>query len=204
VPSIEETDAIWDLTAHIFDMAVGQCARWSGEGLELTVAVNLSGAVLLDRRLVRELDAIVCRHGCTPSALEIEITEGALVRDPAGATRVLEQIAELGVRVIAIDDFGTGYSSLARLHELPLDTLKIDQSFVRRLAAEGDTAIVRSVVDLAHALNLDVIAEGVEDATTAARLADLGCEYLQGYHFSRPLPAAELEAWLAAPRVEAA
>ncbi|MFL5839357.1 MAG: EAL domain-containing protein, partial [Thermoleophilaceae bacterium] len=119
-----------------------------------------------------------------------------LVQDPREATRVLRAIAAIGLRVIAIDDFGTGYSSLARLHELPLDTLKIDQSFVRRMAADGDAAIVHSVVDLAHALGLDVIAEGVEDEETAELLAELGCEYLQGYHLGRPLPAHDLIRWL--------
>jgi EAL domain-containing protein (putative c-di-GMP-specific phosphodiesterase class I) len=133
--------------------------------------------------------------------LEIEITEGAMVQDPREAARVLERISEIGLRVIAIDDFGTGYSSLARLHELPLDTLKIDQSFVMRMAGGGDAAVVRSVVELAHALRLDVIAEGVEDEDTAERLLELGAECLQGYCISRPIPAPELEQWVDA-RVE--
>jgi EAL domain-containing protein (putative c-di-GMP-specific phosphodiesterase class I) len=128
--------------------------------------------------------------------LEIEITEGAVVQDPREAAAVLGRIAAIGLRVIAIDDFGTGYSSLARLHELPLDTLKIDQSFVMRMAADGDPAVVRSVIELAHALRLDVIAEGVEDEATARRLSDLGAEYLQGYHVSRPISAHELVSWL--------
>jgi EAL domain-containing protein (putative c-di-GMP-specific phosphodiesterase class I) len=126
----------------------------------------------------------------------LEITEGAVVQDPKAATDVLKQIGDVGLRVIAIDDFGTGYSSLARLHELPLDTLKIDQSFVMRMAAGGDGAIVRSVIELAHALCLDVIAEGVEDAEISERLCELGAEYLQGYHLSRPISAVELGVWL--------
>jgi len=119
-----------------------------------------------------------------------------LVQDPGEASRVLSQIAALGLSVIAIDDFGTGYSSLARLHELPLDTLKVDQSFVKRMARDGDQAVVRSVVDLAHALKMDVIAEGVEDDATAELLHDLGAEFLQGYCISKPLPAADLIEWL--------
>ena len=159
--------------------------------------------MLLDRRLLRELQRLADLYDVPPELLEIEITEGAVVQDPREATQVLKQIGAIGLRVIAIDDFGTGYSSLARLHELPLDTLKIDQSFVMRMAADGDTAVVRSVIDLAHALHLDVIAEGVEDDDTAQRLCELGAEYLQGYHLSRPIPALELEAWLG-ERVQAA
>jgi EAL domain-containing protein (putative c-di-GMP-specific phosphodiesterase class I) len=196
IPAVECTDAIWDLTAYIFDIAFGQCARWRAEGRHIPIALNVSGAVLLDRRLVRELQRLAEQYRVPPNMLEIEITEGAVVQDPREATEVLNRIAEIGLRVIAIDDFGTGYSSLARLHELPLDTLKIDQSFVMRMAADGDPAVVRSVIELAHALWLDVIAEGVEDDETAARLCALGAEYLQGYYLSRPIPPHELVNWL--------
>jgi EAL domain-containing protein (putative c-di-GMP-specific phosphodiesterase class I) len=196
IPAIEQTDAIWDLTSHIFDLAFRQCAEWCDEDRRMCIAVNVSGAVLLDRRLIPELKRLAALHRVPPRMLELEITEGALVNDPREATRVLQQIAAIGLRVIAIDDFGTGYSSLARLHELPLDTLKIDQSFVMRMAADGEVAVVRSVIELAHALGLDVIAEGVEDGTTAGRLAELGAEFLQGYHVSRPIPAHDLEEWV--------
>lgn len=189
IPVIEQTDAIWDLSVHTFGLAFQQCARWRAEGRDIRIAVNLSGAVLLDSRLIPAMKNLARQYGVDPECLELEITEGVLVHDPAEAVRVLREIAAIGLRVIAIDDFGTGYSSLARLHELPLDTLKIDQSFVKRMGATGDDTIVRSVVDLAHALGLDVIAEGVEDGEVAARLARLGCEYLQGYHVSKPLPA---------------
>ena len=119
------------------------------------------------------------------------------MRDPGAATRVLKRITDLGVTVIAIDDFGTGYSSLARLHELPLDTLKIDQSFVMRMASEDDETVVRSIVDLAHALGLTVIAEGVEDEATWARLAEMDCDFVQGYVLARPLPPEQFSEWLA-------
>jgi EAL domain-containing protein (putative c-di-GMP-specific phosphodiesterase class I) len=200
IPALEQTNAMWDLTCHIFDLSLAQCAEWRREGFDIHIAVNLSGTVLLDKRLVGELERLADRHRVPPDMLEVEITEGALVQDPREATRTLRSIAAIGLRVIAIDDFGTGYSSLARLHELPLDTLKIDQSFVHRMAADGDTAIVHSVVDLAHALGLDVIAEGVEDARTAALLCELGCEYLQGYHLGRPLPAHDLVQWIGRAR----
>jgi EAL domain-containing protein (putative c-di-GMP-specific phosphodiesterase class I) len=196
IPAVEGTPAIWDLTAHIFELAFAQCAAWCREGHAIPIAVNVSGAVLLDRRLVPELHALSKKYEVPPKMLEIEITEGALVQDPREATRVLQQIARLGLSVIAIDDFGTGYSSLARLHELPLDTLKIDQSFVMRMARDGDPAVVRSVIELAHALNMDVIAEGVETEAIARHLHELGTEHLQGYFISKPLSPADLLEWL--------
>jgi EAL domain-containing protein (putative c-di-GMP-specific phosphodiesterase class I) len=196
IPALEATPTIWNLSADIFEMAFAQCAEWCRQGHGIPIAVNVSGAVLLDRRLIPELRRLSVRHRIPARMIELEITEGAIVRDPAEAARVLKQIGEIGLSVIAIDDFGTGYSSLARLHELPLNTLKIDQSFVMRMARDGNPAIVGSVIDLAHALGMDVIAEGVEDGETADQLGELGAEYLQGYHLSRPLPPAEIVDWL--------
>jgi len=196
IPALEGTPAIWDLSAHIFDLAFRQCAEWCEQGRRIPIAVNVSGAVLLDKRLIPEIRSLADKYRTPSKLIELEITEGALVQDPSEASRVLSRIAALGLSVIAIDDFGTGYSSLARLHELPLDTLKVDQSFVKRMARDGDQAVVRSVIDLAHALKMDVIAEGVEDDATAELLHDLGAEFLQGYCISKPLPAADLIEWL--------
>jgi EAL domain-containing protein (putative c-di-GMP-specific phosphodiesterase class I) len=196
IPALEGTPAIWDLSAHIFELAFRQCAEWCEQGRRIPIAVNVSGAVLLDKRLIPEIRSLADKYRTPSKLIELEITEGALVQDPSEASRVLSRIAALGLSVIAIDDFGTGYSSLARLHELPLDTLKVDQSFVKRMARDGDQAVVRSVIDLAHALKMDVIAEGVEDDATAELLHDLGAEFLQGYCISKPLPAADLIEWL--------
>jgi EAL domain-containing protein (putative c-di-GMP-specific phosphodiesterase class I) len=196
IPALERTPAIWDLTEHIFELAFAQCAQWCAAGRRIAIAVNVSGAVLLDRRLIPTLKRLADEYRVPPTMIELEITEGALVQDPGEAAKVLGQIEDIGLSVIAIDDFGTGYSSLARLHELPLNTLKIDQSFVMRMAHDGNPAIVHSVIELAHALGMDVIAEGVEDGATAAQLTELGAEYLQGYHLSRPLPSNEILEWL--------
>jgi EAL domain-containing protein (putative c-di-GMP-specific phosphodiesterase class I) len=198
VPLIEVSDVVWPFTLRVFELAIRQWRVWRGEGLDLRIAVNVSAAILADRRLADELASLLARHEVPAGALEIEVTEGAVMRDPTAATRVLKGIADLGVGVIAIDDFGTGYSSLARLHELPLDTLKIDQSFVMRMAREGDDTVVRSIIELAHALGMTVIAEGVEDAPTWDQLAALGCDFVQGYGLTRPLPPDELSRWLAA------
>jgi EAL domain-containing protein (putative c-di-GMP-specific phosphodiesterase class I) len=132
------------------------------------------------------------------SALEVEITESSIMADPTRSSDVLRSLRALGVR-IAIDDFGTGYSSLAHLKQLPVDVLKVDRSFVSdMLGDESDRIIVRSTIDLAHNLGLRVVAEGVEDEATADLLAQLGCDQAQGYHFSRPMPAAQLLPWLRA------
>jgi EAL domain-containing protein (putative c-di-GMP-specific phosphodiesterase class I) len=203
IPAVEGTTAIWDLTEHIFEMAFRQCAEWCEEGLHVPIAVNVSGAVMLDKRLIPKLRELSGRYRMPEKMVELEITEGALVQDPREAARVLKQIATLGLSVIAIDDFGTGYSSLSRLHELPLDTLKVDQSFVMRMASDGDSAVVRSVIELAHALKMDVIAEGVEDEATARWLCEMGAECLQGYYVSKPLPAADLVEWLSRESVTA-
>jgi EAL domain-containing protein (putative c-di-GMP-specific phosphodiesterase class I) len=196
IPALEATPAIWDLSSHIFEMAFRQCREWCEAGRDIRIALNVSGAVLLDKRLIPTIRGLARRYELPPRQIEHDITEGALVQDPREATRVLEQIAAMGLSVIAIDDFGTGYSSLSRLHELPLDTLKVDQSFVMRMAREGDDAIVRSVIDLAHALGMEVIAEGVEDEQAAKHLCELGAEYLQGYYVSKPLSPGDLVDWL--------
>jgi EAL domain-containing protein (putative c-di-GMP-specific phosphodiesterase class I) len=197
ISMVEGTDVMWPFTLRVFELVVRQCRRWQADGLDLRVAVNVSGGTLADRRLAEEVERLLGRHEVRPDALEIEVTEGAVMRDPEAATRVLRRITGLGIGVIAIDDFGTGYSSLARLHELPLDTLKIDQSFVMRMAREGDETVVRTIIELAHALEMTVIAEGVEDEATWERLAALGCDFVQGYALTRPLPPDELSDWLA-------
>ncbi|HVE67508.1 MAG TPA: EAL domain-containing protein [Solirubrobacteraceae bacterium] len=198
VAAVEGTDVVWPFTLRVFELAIEQCRRWRNDGLELDVAVNVSGSILPDRRLADEIEALLARCEVPASALEIEVTEGAVMQDAAAAAGVLRRLTEIGVGVIAIDDFGTGYSSLARLHELPLDTLKIDQSFVQRMSREGDETVVRSVVELAHALGLSVIAEGVEDRATWDALVALGCDFIQGYALTPALPADAFSAWLAA------
>jgi diguanylate cyclase len=135
-----------------------------------------------------------------PECLELEITESMLMQDPVRARTTLERLAAIGVSV-SVDDFGTGYSSLAHLKRLPVDTLKIDKSFVLDMAEDGaDEAIVRSMIELAHNLGMRVVAEGVESAANWVRLAELGCDLAQGFHLSRPLPASGFLALLDAER----
>ncbi len=193
---VEQTGLIGELTTRVLDRAVGECARWRAEGRELTVAVNLSVRNLHDLLLPGVISRTLDRYSVPAGALQLEITESMIMSDPARAIATVRRISELGIGV-AVDDFGTGHSSLANLKRLPIDELKIDRSFVTpMLADESDLIIVRSTINLAHDLGLKVIAEGVEDAATLARLAHLGCDLAQGNHLSKPKPACAFGAWL--------
>jgi EAL domain-containing protein (putative c-di-GMP-specific phosphodiesterase class I) len=146
------------------------------------------------------VEQILADSGLAPGNLKLEITESLIMANPEVMTRILTQLKSLDVG-LALDDFGTGYSSLSHLRRFPLDTLKIDRSFVSRLATEArDQELVRIIVQLAHTLGLDVVAEGVETADQARSLTDLHCEYAQGFHYAAPVPAEEAEALLRAER----
>jgi diguanylate cyclase len=145
---------------------------------------------------VDEVDRALARWKLEPSAIELEIPESTLLSDPTRVRRVLTRLSEQGVR-LAIDDFGSGHSSLSYVKRLPVDVIKIDKSFVVNMAAdEEDAAIVRSTIELAHDLGLVVVAEGVESKEVISRLAEFGCDLVQGFHVSEPVPAAEMTAWL--------
>jgi diguanylate cyclase (GGDEF)-like protein len=196
LPMAEHTGLMRALTLDVLDQALEQCSRWQGEGLPISVAVNLSAANLLDLEFDADVAHLLTRWNVQPERLELEITEDVLMADPTRARDVLERLRGLGV-TIALDDFGTGYSSLAYLKQLPVDTLKIDQAFVTNLLNDpDDDAIVRAIIALAQSLGLHTVAEGVEDADTWRLLAHLNCDLAQGYHLCRPLPADQLTTWL--------
>jgi diguanylate cyclase len=196
VPLAEQTGVMGALTNHVLDAALHQIARWYDDGIDLSVAVNVSAETLLDEGWALDVSSALVRHGVPASRLRIEITEDALMGDPDRALRVVESLVATGVGV-SLDDFGTGYSSLALLKHLPVDELKIDRVFVRDLLHDdADAAIVRSVVDLGRRFGVKTVAEGVEDEATLRRLAEDGVTVAQGFHIARPLPAGELEAWL--------
>ncbi|MGH9110152.1 MAG: putative bifunctional diguanylate cyclase/phosphodiesterase [Acidimicrobiales bacterium] len=197
VPLAETTDLIHPLTDRVLDLALAQARSWSDAGLTVPVAVNLSARCLHDTSLPARVTATLDRHGVPASRLFLEITESAIMRDPAGALAILCELAGSGIR-LSLDDFGTGYSSMTYLRRLPVAELKVDRSFVLDLVGQrADTVLVRSTVDLGHNLGLSVVAEGVEDAATLDALGALGCDIAQGYYFARPMPADELDAWLA-------
>jgi diguanylate cyclase (GGDEF)-like protein len=192
IPLAENTGLIRALTSHVLDTALEQCRRWRDDGMDLGVAVNITGRDLLDLRLPEEVAELLHKWGVEASRLELEITENTVLTDPARARTVLLALSELGVR-LAIDDFGSGNSSLGYLKRLPVDVLKIDKSFVLQMQDNDDDAvIVRSTIDLGHNLGLEVVAEGVESADAWSHLSALGCDIAQGYYLSRPVPASAI------------
>jgi len=196
IPLAEHAGLIKPLTRWVLRRSIELCRGWHDAGLELTVAVNVSGRDLVDLGLADEVGAMLAEHRLDPGGLEIEVTESTLMTDPLRATTVLEQLSGLGIR-IAIDDFGSGYSSLSHLRRLPVDVLKIDRQFVVNMSVdESDETIVRSTIDLAHNLGLAVVAEGVESQQNIDRLVELGCDSIQGYFVSEPVGASTLTPWL--------
>ena len=192
IPLAEESGLIVAMGAWALDQACAQLRAWQDAGLApVRVAVNLSPRQFDHAELLAEVDAALQRHALAPALLELEITESVALQ---GVERTVATLAALKARglALAIDDFGTGYSSLGYLKRFPVDALKVDQSFVRSMDSDaGDAAIVRAVIALAHSFGLGVIAEGVETPAQLACLAALGCDYAQGYYFSRPLPPAQ-------------
>ncbi|MCG6872811.1 MAG: EAL domain-containing protein [Gammaproteobacteria bacterium] len=200
IPMAETSELIKPLTSWVVDCALRQLADWQRSGLEVTVAVNVSTRNLLDGEFPDTLERLLREHSVDPALLELEITESAIVADPARTREILQRISAMGVR-LAVDDFGTGYSSLAYLKGLPIHALKIDLSFVRNMTrSEQDRIIVESTINLAHSLNLAVVAEGVEHPETLEALKDLGCDHAQGFFVSRPLDNDGAEKWLQAWR----
>lgn len=194
VPLAEKTGLIDDLTRWVIITALQQAQQWRERGLVLKIAVNISARNLQDHDFVQHVVDILALTAFAPEQLIFELTESAIMLDPVGAKRKLNELHKIGIR-FAIDDFGTGYSSLSYLKELPVSQLKIDKSFVAHMAEASNIAIVRSTIELAHNLDLYVVAEGVEDEVTAKLLRDMGCDVAQGFYFSRPIVANELETW---------
>ena len=195
LPVVESTHLIKPLTLYVLDEALRQAREWLDEGDRVSVAVNLAAAYASDTRLPNQVAELLARHGVEPALLEIELTETAVLDDPARAKGVLEELSAHGVR-LSVDDFGTGYASIAYLTALPIDTLKIDQSFILDLELPGNLAITRYSIELARTLGLVTVAEGVETEASLEVLDRLGCDEAQGFLFSRPLPADECIAFI--------
>lgn len=201
IPLAEEMGLIGLIDRWVLREACTQLRRWQQEfpsQMPLTISVNVSGLQLGQLGLLERLDKILRETGIEGNCLKLEITESSLLHNTACGIAMLKQLKLLGIQ-LSIDDFGTGYSSLERLHQLPIDTLKIDRSFVNRLGDENDSLeIVRTIITLAHSLAMDVVAEGVETPPQLAQLRSLNCEYVQGYLFSRPVDEVKAGELLAA------
>src|SRR5580704_5853021 len=197
IPQVQQSYLMREVTAFVIDTALTQAALWRQSGMGVQVSLNVSGRDLLDSGLADLVADGLARYHLPPDALLLEIDERVLTSEPAHAVATAEALAEVGV-ALSLDDFGTGYSSLVRLKRLPVTEVKVDASFVGRLLeSPDDEVVVKSIVDLAAALGIRSVAEGVESADTAAALLAMGCVAAQGWHFCRPLNAASATAWLA-------
>lgn len=195
IPAAEEAGTIVHLTRYVLSRAIRQCRNWLDDGINTGVSVNLSARDLQDEYLPYFVLQELKEHRISAGKLTLEITENSVMQNVNHAITVLECLRDIGVR-ISIDDFGTGHSSLAQLKNIPLHELKIDKSFIMNLTEnEQDAAIVRTTIELAHSMRLDVVAEGVEDENTLRRLSDAGCEQVQGFFFSKPVSAKRLTNW---------
>ncbi len=197
IPLAERCGLINPLTLRVLRMAIQQHHQWKQDGLELAIAVNLSARSLQDLNFPAQVAECMQVQGIDSKYLEFEITESAIMADPARALKVLTQLNEMGFQV-SIDDFGTGYSSLAYLQKLPVHAVKIDKSFVMNMATNpSNVAIIRATLDLGHNLGLKVIAEGVENREAYDSLMSLGCDMAQGYYISRPVTAEQIVRFIA-------
>jgi diguanylate cyclase (GGDEF)-like protein len=197
IPLAERSGLIRPLTRHVLNTALAACASWRRDGHYMTVAVNLSPQMTADHGLAEDVRVALLDHGLPPAALILEITESGIMADPTHSQANLDALHTMGVK-LSIDDFGTGHSSLGRLAHLPIQEVKIDKSFVRDLTERaGRRAVTDATLHLGRALNLLVVAEGVETKEEFDYLRDAGSGAVQGYYISRPLPDAHFTAWLA-------
>jgi diguanylate cyclase (GGDEF)-like protein len=195
VMAAERSGLVGELTATVLDQALAACAQWHREGQQVGVAVNLVARTLADAGLPELVATALRRHGLTGDVLTLELTESGVVDGSEAVLAVLAGLRALGVR-LAVDDFGTGYASMTYLSWLAPDRLKIDKSFVRRMhACERNSAIVRSIVELAERLGIEVVAEGVTEPEVRAALLELGCRLGQGYLFAEPMGPGDLPGW---------
>jgi len=196
IPIAEQSDLIMQLGAWVLDEACQVAASWVTEFGSMEISVNLSGRQLGDHQLESTVKSALSSSGLEPARLCLEITESAVMSNPTDAVQLLRNLKGLGI-MLSIDDFGTGYSSLAYLKRFPVDSLKIDRSFVDGLGHDtDDEKIVDAVMRLAQAFDLSVVAEGVEMADQLKRLTEMHCDRAQGYYFAPPMSAKDLHTWL--------
>lgn len=195
VPLAERTGLMKPLSKWVINTALEQCALWRSQNKNISISINISALDLMDIDLPNKIAGQLACYDVPHENLVLEITESAIIKDQERALRMLNQLSDLGIK-ISIDDFGTGYSSLAYLSRLPASELKIDQSFIFDMNSnQHNEVIVRATIDLAHNLGLKVVAEGVETKEILDKLTQLGCDSVQGFYFSKALPAKDFDAW---------
>ena len=201
IPLVEQMSLARPMTEWVIRTALDQLALWRHAGLDVPLSINISAVNLEEDDFLARLDHQLGRSGVPTDMLELELTETSVMETSGRTLQQLSSLSDCGVR-LAIDDFGTGYSSLAYLQRLPIHVVKIDQSFVRDMQRSGDRAglLVSMMIELSHKLGYRVVAEGVETAHVAALLRAMGCEEAQGYHFGRPMTAADFTRWLSSDR----
>lgn len=200
IPLAERTGLIGPLSLWVLNQSLRQCRGWRSEGINVTMAVNLSMWNLDTPELPEQIAGLLKSTEVPSGQLEFEITESAIMDDPQRAMRTLKAIRDLGVH-FAIDDFGTGYSSMAHLKKMPVSSIKIDKSFTQNMESDNDSAvIVRTIIDLGHNLGLKVVAEGVESLAAKEMLVEFRCDEAQGYYFSRPVSAADVSRLIRKPQ----
>lgn len=196
IPFAERSDLIHSLTRFVLDRAITDAARWYQSGMPIRIAVNLSARNLSENDLVETIKTLLTERGLPPCYLEVELTETTVMSNPGRTAQIMRELSEFGV-LLSIDDFGTGHSSLSYLTTLSAHELKIDRSFIGAMETEASAeTVVRAILDLARALGLSVVAEGIETATAAERLRRMGCPIGQGYFYSRPLALPDVERWI--------
>lgn len=208
IPFAEQTGYIRTLTRWVIENAVRQSRQWRDKGIDLTISLNISARDLLNSDLPAIVASSLLNNGVEAGDICLEVTESGVMEDPAHAIEILKRLHEMGLK-LSVDDYGTGYSSLSYIKKMPIQELKIDQSFVKNMVRdEDDATIVRSTIELGHNMGLTVVAEGVEDQQVWNLLREMKCDLAQGYFMSQPLSSADLEKWLVAgeaiPRVAAA
>ena len=196
IPMAEKGSVIKPLTVWVLNSAMRQAMAFASSGLDIAIAVNISACSLRDDSLVGYTRMLLQKNNIEAERLILEITESAMMQDPAMGLNLLNQLSNLGVQ-ISIDDYGTGYSSLAYLKRFPVSEMKIDRTFIKDMSVdEDDKLIVSTTIDMGHNFGLRVIAEGVEDGDTAKLLKEMGCDQVQGYYYARPMPVDELYNWM--------
>lgn len=197
IPLAQETGLILAIDSWVMKSAMTQVAKWYEMGLDPGIlALNLSMKQLDQKGFADKLNLILIESGCKPQWIELEVTEGEIMKNPQSAIEVLGKISQMGIE-LAVDDFGTGYSSLSYLKHLPIDKLKIDKSFIDGLPNnEEDVSIAIAIIALAKSLKLSVIAEGVETLEQKEFLVENGCDYIQGYYYSKAISVEEMEEML--------